>query len=218
MSFSYGKVLLYAYPKLEKFAEASEAAVENKAMLSFLRRGSTVSLAEEMIEEIALSRILRTLKDEMDELLPCFSREELFLLEYKYFRRKARIEEFADARFQGSERSYFRRQNALLKKVNELFLRKGWTEEWFLEQFSDYAPFMRALKAVKAGKDRTAGRRTQNSFSSRKSSGCFLPRTTNSTTASTPIHRATRKKICTPSSGSFSVTGGSSTFPEASVK
>ncbi len=198
---TYVKVLLYAYPKLEKLAEASDRAVENKAMLSFKRRESTLTIAEEIVEEIAYARLLRAVKGEIDLLLSCCNVQEILLLEYKYFRRKKRLLALSEVDLGCSERNYFRKQNALIKKMTERFMRLGWTEEWFMREFSRSKAFMRAYRAVKEGRDRTVCKRgSQNSLScsSRMATGGLLPRMTSMMMATAESPSATRKKMVVP--------------------
>ncbi len=201
----YVKVLLYAYPKLDKFAEASDRAVENKAALSFLRREDTLSVAEEIVEEIAFARLLRQINAAIGEMVAHCTLQEQLLLEYKYFRRKKKLSVFAAVQLCCSERNYFRKQNALLKKMYELFLRRGYTEEWFFARFRRSSAFMHAYKMVRAGKDRTASKRGyQNSFShsSERVQAGFLPRMTKTTIATADTPSAQRKKTVVPSTPS----------------
>lgn len=147
------KTMLYAYPKLEMLAEAAEAAAEVKALLSFRAREDALGSAERVAEEILSGKRLRLLKNALDGVLEGLGGEELFLLEYKYFRRKDRLQECTEA-LSCSERSYFRKQNALLAKVAAELVRRGWTKARFFALFGGYPPFMRVYRALRAGRER----------------------------------------------------------------
>ena len=87
--YEYVKVILYAYPKLDEIAEATERSGENKAALSYRTPGDTFAVALSVAEEFILAERIRALKTTVDEMLSGLNGEERFLLEYKYFRRKS---------------------------------------------------------------------------------------------------------------------------------
>lgn len=213
--YEYEKVLLYAYPKLDELAEAVSASVEVKAVLSFRAVGDCLGIAEKIVKEIDVSRKLRAVREQMDGILARLSGEELFLLEYKYFRRKKRLRELKEKTPRCSERSYFRRQAALLKKISSAFISRGMDERWFLNAFSQYPPFLRVYRALKEGRECSLVRKrekrgvsfSQNSASSRGGTAARLPRRTNADTATTDAQAAHRRKICIPDRAGESVSG-----------
>ncbi len=216
-SLNYVKVILYAYPRLKGYADALDCSLENMAMLSFLSREGTLSVAEKMVEQMAISRALLLLEEELEGVLVTLSDRERLLLEYKYFRRKKGMEALEGVQNDCSERSYFRRQNELLQKLGAIFVGRGWSEQWFMRTFGNYTPFMCALKNVREGKDRTKKRNVQNSKSSCAGGADFFPRRTRKRTATTDTPRATRKNItvgervlpsASPCAGGASSTGG----------
>ena len=152
--FAYEKLILYAYPQLIPLAASSERAAENKALLSFRSFERADVAAERVAEELRVAAELRILREEVKALLPKFTLEEQFLLEYKYFRRRDELKKFGEVTFAFSERSYFRRQRALIEKVSRLFKKVGITEENFRRRFSSYEPFRRILKALEEGRER----------------------------------------------------------------
>lgn len=160
MKKQYVKVILYAYPYLCGLADASRVAASNKAVLSFRSYASAFDAALEVAEEIVLAERLESLSARLGEILSSLSEEERFLLEYKYFRRRRELARFgADLPY--SERSYFRRQSALLQRVGSLLTAGGWTDKAFFEAFGEYAPFMRILQAIMAGEEnRITAKRT----------------------------------------------------------
>lgn len=225
--YNYVKVILYAYPKLDMLAEAVSSGAEIKARLSF-RTENTFACAEEIANRILEGRKLRELRVLMDEILSVLGEEELYLLEYKYFRRKSvLVGRFGETKFGGSEREYYRTQNELLKKVAFLLLVRGMTEERYFEEYAKIRPFPRVLRAVREGRERkivskrqaSGVRFTQNSDSR---TGAFLPRSTKKAIAETAAAVRQISTICKAegaedeavSSGSFvscDVTGASDT-------
>lgn len=147
----YQKVLLYAYPKLGRVAEDIGQIVLAKARASVMGKETALSCAEKLIGYNFLREQLLFLQGELDGLCAELTREERFLLEYKYFRRRRELAAYADLRLQYSERTYFRRQQRLARTVNALLLRRGLSEEWFFEAFSGVPFFMAALENVRAG-------------------------------------------------------------------
>ena len=106
----YQKILLYLYPKLGGLIRCAEEIVRAKAVAS----GTDVrteQCIEKIIEYIRFRDELVVLSEKMDKIFATLGTEERYLLEYKYFRRKSRLEgEFAGVCVSCSERTYFRRQ------------------------------------------------------------------------------------------------------------
>lgn len=151
--YLYVKVLLYAYPRLNELSEAIADGAEVKALLSF-RTDDALRAAERVAEAIATANRLRLLKETLDEALGGCSEDELFLLEYKYFRRKSELKgRFSGYTLSVSERSYFRMQNALLGKVGAALTLCGLTERAFFQTFGRFSPFMRVYRALSEGRE-----------------------------------------------------------------
>lgn len=185
MDRDFAKVLLYAYPKLPQLAEAVSVGAMNKAMLSFRCREGALEAAERVAKEIFIKIGLEEVYGALTEILGSLGEEENFLLEYKYFRRKKLLKGYTGV-FPASERSYFRRQNALLDKICFRLGLCGWTEKRFSETFGGFPPFMRLYRAIKEGRERLLSAKRerrgivfQNSVCSSGGSEAFLPRRTN---------------------------------------
>ena len=225
----YVKVLLYAYPKLDALREAVECGVEVKAVLSFRARQDATAVLERIAEEIVIAKKLSLLKRKLDEVLSHCSEREMFLLEYKYFRRKDVLrEKFAGYEPNCSERNYFRLQNALLTKIAALLLSVGMTERRFFREFRRYAPFMRVFRAIREGRERAVvfKRRDREIAFRQKSSGsggAFLPRRTNIAMTTSAAAATQIRAICAPESPATGVLStspfkSSSTLPDADSK
>ena len=157
----YQKVLLYAYPKLGRVAEDIGQIVQAKARASVIGRESALSCAEKLIGYNFLRDQLLFLQGELESMFAKLTREEKFLLEYKYFRRKKELAAYADLQLSCSERTYFRRQQRLARTVNAELIRRGLTEEWFFEAFSGVSFFMSALESVRRAEGRMVDKRTR---------------------------------------------------------
>ena len=226
VGYEYIKVLLYAYPKLKELAEAIAAGAEIKALLSFRSAADTQKLAETIAEEIARSEQLLELKEKMDAVLRVCGEEELFLLEYKYFRRTKELNcRFSGKGFSCSERTYFRRQNALLKKLALLFRVRVMSEEDFLREYRNFPVFLRVYRVLLKGEERkvVGKRRTRRLYAEQCSSqnsaasgtGFLLPLRTKMAIAAADSPIASKTAACAPvgeetASSGFYAAGGSS--------
>lgn len=154
MANEYAKVILYAYPHLLPLADAVGVGAVNKAMLSFRAREDALVTAEAIAEELAFKSRLLRLAEDVEGVLASFGDEEMYLLEYKYFRRgKVLRERYAGYVMACSERTYFRRQAAVLHKFCCLLAVRGWTERAYAEAFGGFAPFARVLDAILSGRE-----------------------------------------------------------------
>lgn len=152
---AYQKVMLLLYPKLERIAEDIRKIVNALACCCGAGEGAEKSV-ERVLDYIYVRGCFLAMKAEMDEVLAQLCREERYLLEYKYFRRKQKLAgEFADLRMDCSERTYFRRQNRLADKFNALLLRRGLSEDWFMTTYSGVPYVMAALEKVRAGGEKS---------------------------------------------------------------
>lgn len=208
------KAMLYAYPHLGEMAEAACTAGYNKAILSFLKPGTADMVASDVAEEFYLCKKLRALEADIGSAKEKFSKEELALLEVKYFARGreglVRLRE-EDGYFRCSEgamarRSYFRRQALLLKKFGRLMAEMGYTDEFFLREYGGIRPFPRLLAVLAA---RSKGRGILRLHSSPRG-GAFLACKTRTASPTAPARTMTMSTISRTSEGS----SGSSGSPE----
>ncbi len=203
----YVKVLLYAYPRIDRLREAIECGVEIRALLSFRDRGDVFTLFEGLGGEIVTAKRLTLLEKMLKEIVDGCTQREKYLLEYKYFRRKELLrDEYTGYELECSERNYFRLQNLLLNKIAARLNEAGYDEKRFYEDFSDYAPFMRVLRAIREGKERmVVFKRIDRPIVFRQKSSCmgegdFLPRRTNSAMANSAPAARRIIAICPPDS------------------
>ena len=158
----YQAALLYVYPKMARIEEHIGQLVEAKARASYAGKESAEACAEKMINYLCAKDCIAFARTALEEILSGLSREERYLLEYKYFRRRKVLEgEFAGLCCPFAERTYYRRQNALAHKLNGQFMRRGMSEAWFLRTFSDIPFMMNVLRQVRAGGGDLADKRAR---------------------------------------------------------
>lgn len=217
--YEYAKVILYAYPKLDAIADAVEQSAKNKAALSYRAPADTLTVAEKIAEEMALAGRIRALSRLVTEMLGGFGEEERFLLEYKYFRRRDILQKRVGV-LSCSERSYYRRQEEILKRICLYFAAKGICADTFIGLYGDFPCFKKLHRALCAGRERTIAKKRGESGiafqkSLRSSAVCpvFFPRATKTATATAAAEATQMTTICTaeiPPVSSSAVTGGGS--------
>ena len=145
----YVRALLYAYPKMKMLADAVREGARVRAVLSFRFPRDTLSRMEGIAADMEYAERLLVWKGELDHILSGCDEDELFLLEYKYFRRRRVLDSMnKDGALSCSERSYFRHQNAVLEKVAGALIRRGCTKEAFYSDFEGFSPVMRIVSAL----------------------------------------------------------------------
>ena len=229
--YNYVRALLYAYPRAEMLAEAVREGARVRAGLSYRSPRDTLSLMESIAADMEYAERLLFWKAQLERALSYCDERERFLLEYKYFRRTGGQGGGSGGQpFGCSERSYFRKQNALLKKIALNLCCRGCSKETFYADFEGFSPLMRILSALESGMERrlTDRRRERGVyFSGRQNSpsegaGDLLPRRTKKAMAATAAPPRTSAAICQPESaaeGAGSEAGGSSgAGPAVSVR
>ena len=157
------KAILYTYPKLKAMEEDYGQHIENKAVLSYRYRGDPSTLAEYIAGEILKKRRLAWLKNKLDCLFDQLSEEEYLLLSIRYFGKigLAKCEARGNVgakgeqkmiegenelieKFHWSERSYYRKQARVLKKITAKIQGIGISKEVFEREFLEFE-FLRAV-------------------------------------------------------------------------
>ena len=140
------KAALYAYPQLDRVGRDYEEHIKNKALLSYGSRIATEKLTEYLAEEILRRQTVDVLKAQLDKVLSTLSVEEKALLDIRYFGKADRIRRVFASWKAGlceipfkpwSERTYYRLQNKLLKKIVAALRREGLDEKKFDEECLD---------------------------------------------------------------------------------
>ncbi len=151
----YQKVMLYAYPKLKRWTEDIGQMIRAKACASYRGRETAESCVEKLLEYQYAQNCFQSLKADLDTIFGALTEEELYLLEYKYFRRKKVLQsKFCDFRVDYSERTYFRRQKRLEIKLNALFLQRGMDIAWFERTLKPIPCMAAALEKIQSQGER----------------------------------------------------------------
>ena len=205
MNTDWAKAILYVYPMMKELAAAARVAAKNKAVLSYRSKRDAMQDLEAVAEEMLLAERLEELKRLVDVLLMRLSHEELVLLEYRYFRRRRVLAEIGQV-VNCSQRSYFRRQERLLKKVVAFLIKRGIDEAYFLAAFKHSICLTKVHRAIARGAEqRVCARRERQEIifqGSRFSGGAVrLPRATKMATTSTATAESVIRTIWTADNG-----------------
>ena len=137
---------LYAYPQLDRVGRDYEEHIKNKALLSYGSKIATERLTEYLAEEIVRRQNVLRLKAVLDKIVFSLSEEEKTLLDVRYFGKVDKVKRVFAAWRAGlcslsfkpwSERTYYRKQARLLKKIMAQIKQAGIDEKTFDE---DYLP------------------------------------------------------------------------------
>jgi hypothetical protein len=149
---NYAKTILFAYPLLKTVEKDYEEHIRNKALLSFNGRTTALALAEYLAQELIHQQNLCWLKGIVKGILDKLTEEERVLLSIRYFGGGEKLRNFALSKW--NERTYFRRQASLEKKIAEQLIVAGLTEKVYASDFQSLDIFRKIHAFVEAGKDK----------------------------------------------------------------
>ena len=145
----YQAVILLLYPRLKRVAADIAQVVEAQATASFWGRESAEECVERLLAYTRMRQVFLDLAARVEEALSSLTREERYLLEYKYFRRrKVLVQEYGDLSLCCSQRTYYRKQGRLALRVNALFVRAGMTQAWFDRELASIPYVASALERL----------------------------------------------------------------------
>ena len=159
------KAILYCYPMLDRISEGYIQHIKNKATMSHDGRIPTMELAEYLAKEICEKEKVQALKALMDKVLARLSLEERLLLELRYFGKMDRVRRMFAAKKAGiaddcmrdvpiwSERTYFRKQKSVMKKVCKRLDANGLNRDVFLKEYAELDGLAPVYQYVALGKD-----------------------------------------------------------------
>ena len=174
---NYVKAMLYAYPHLSRIGEGYGDHIKNKAVLSHDGRVSTERLMEYLAGEILQKQKAEELKTILDKILSSLSDEEKLLLDARYFGKIDGVRRIfaavkaglADEKYRAtplwSERTYFRKQNALLKKIALRLKAQGVGEKEFLNDFAAVDGVSHIYRYLELGKDAAVSKKEKDFLS-----------------------------------------------------
>ena len=169
------KAMLYCYPMLDRICEGYVQHIKNKATMSHDGRIPTVELAEYLAKEICEKERTQALKALFDEILARLTLEERLLLDLRFFGKMDRVRRMFAAKRAGladdamrdvpfwSERTYFRKQKALLEKLCKRLECRGLDKEAFLKDYAQLDGIAPVYQYVELGKD-VGIEKTERSF------------------------------------------------------
>ena len=121
---------MYAYPLLRTVEKDYEEYIRNKALLSY--KCDAFAAAWTIAKRIEEKRSLVWLRERVDKVMKALTPSEQELVEARYFGKKKAARDLA-----GCERSYFRRQDRLAKKIASILSGVGVTQEVFDGAFAE---------------------------------------------------------------------------------
>ncbi len=127
---AYGKTILSCYTLLDKIAIQLENLIKTRARNSFYDYSDAFALSDRILKLGEVRKDLLYLKQITTEILNELSNEDKELISYKYFKIVPKNEDFDH-----TSRNYFRKQIKALKKFTSLLKAKGFTEDWFFNNY-----------------------------------------------------------------------------------
>lgn len=146
MNVLYAKVALYSYSHLESIAEQIDEVVEKKAYSSSMNFSPAIKQYQDIIDLTYQKQIVFALGLCVKDALKTFSEQELFYLDYKYFKKRKK-EDYAN--LDVTSRGYFRLQVRLSEKFAKALEKAGFSDERFEKECLSIDFFREMLKRVK---------------------------------------------------------------------
>ena len=173
----YQAVILLLYPRLRRVAEDIAQVVEAQAVSSFAGRESAEQCVERLLGYTQTRNVFLRLAERVEEVCSVLSREEKYLLEYKYFRRRKVLEEqYGDLCLHCSPRTYYRKQGRLSDRVNALFVRAGMTQAWFDRELAPLPYIASAVRSLRSRPGALVDKRARRELNIAEPSGTAAAR------------------------------------------
>ena len=173
----YQAVILLLYPRLRRVAEDIAQVVEAQAVSSFAGRVTAEQCIERLLGYTRARNIFLRLAERVAEVCSALSREEKYLLEYKYFRRRKVLEEqYGDLCLHCSPRTYYRKQGRLSARVNALFVRAGMTQAWFDRELAPLPYIASAVRSLRSRPGALVDKRARRELNIAEPSGTAAAR------------------------------------------
>lgn len=168
---NYQQILLYIYPKLERFIDDIQSFINYKAVHSYHIQLKVEKSIDKMLDVLEQKRKLILAKELLTKVFEEFSDEEKFILEYKFFRRKEVLfEKYKNFVLKCSSRTYYRKQKRVESKVHALFMQNAIDEKWFLQIFKSISSVMQLYTDMQKGKLQLIDKRRYKELALKKAS------------------------------------------------
>lgn len=129
MNLLFAKSILYSYSNMGDVCEQIDELVVKRALSSIADTSPALDQYERIINFTEQKKVIIKLYLIVTDILKKLSKDELDLLDYKYF--KKRDKSYYNG-FDNSSRTYFRRQIKIAKKFSELLEKRGVNDKFFI--------------------------------------------------------------------------------------
>lgn len=141
----YAKCLLRASAKLQVIVEKIDGIVLKKALASFMDTSPAQKQYEKILIYTHQKDLLKFVKVKLEKIISKFSLRDRIYIDYKYFRK---MDKKCYEGIDFADRKYFRRQNALLKKISEKLEKEGVDEKFFKSQLLKISAIQSIYNAI----------------------------------------------------------------------
>lgn len=128
----YAKTMLYAYPYVDSMIQRIDEKILNKALSSMFDTSPSEEQCAKVVVLSGKKEDLRYLKHLVERMVMKFSFSDFDYFDYRYF--KLRPREYYKGKIK-IDRTYYRKQERLLKKFCSILLAIGGDDTWFEEKF-----------------------------------------------------------------------------------
>lgn len=128
----YTKTMLYAYPYLDAMIKKTDDKIIKKAIGSMFDISPCEEQCAKVITLIAQKEDLKYLKHLIERMIMKFPFSDFDYFDYKYFKIRPRAYYKDKIKI---DRTYYRKQERLLKKFCSIFSAIGGDDQWFEEKF-----------------------------------------------------------------------------------
>ena len=152
----FTKAVLYVYPLIKEMEQSYAEHIRNKAILSYKNTQSTEGLVRYVSKQICRRDKLLWLEDVLNGVMGGLGDIDKALLQIRYFgknRKNAQTDGAFKEIASWSASKYFREQNKLEKRIENLLIRSGLTEQVFDEWFAPMQIFRLINQYLQVGRD-----------------------------------------------------------------
>lgn len=132
MNEKYVKTMLYAYPYIDSMVKRLEDKIINKAVASMFDISPSEEQCAQVIVMVQRKEDLKELKHLIELMIMKFPFSDFDYFDFKYFH--IRPKEYYKDKIV-LDRTYYRKQEKLLKKFQLIFSAIGGDDEWFKDKY-----------------------------------------------------------------------------------
>lgn len=128
----YAKAMLYAYPYVDSMIQRMDEKIMNKALGSMFDTSPSEEQCAKVVVLLGQKEDLKYLKHVIERMIMKFPLSDFDYFDYRYF--KIRPKEYYKDKIK-IDRTYYRKQDRLIKKFCSIFCAIGGDDKWFEEKF-----------------------------------------------------------------------------------